>query len=297
MMNFRHVEVFHAIYTNGTVSAAARALSVAQPTVSKILRHAESVLGYVLFHRAGGRLVPTDEAHALFREVDEIYDKMLALRRTSTNIGRRSQELIRFAVLPGFGLEIAPRAVAAFHRTHPKVVFDIQTRHTADFLRTLQEKECDIVIGYEAPSHPQLSYHDIGEAELVLVHRRGDLPETPGRVALDIIEKHDFITVAPDSGPLGRLLAREIDHRNLAPKELVTISTSYIATSLVREGLGIAVVDSITAHALCGGDLGYRGFDPPLTFNMCCVTLADRPLPKILRRFLQTLRDTIGNLA
>ena len=41
-MNLRHIEIFHAVYVNGSVSAAARALNVSQPSVSKMLRHAES---------------------------------------------------------------------------------------------------------------------------------------------------------------------------------------------------------------------------------------------------------------
>ncbi|WP_300535865.1 LysR family transcriptional regulator, partial [Sphingosinicella sp.] len=37
-MNLRHIEIFHAVYSNGSVSAAARALNVSQPSVTKVLR-------------------------------------------------------------------------------------------------------------------------------------------------------------------------------------------------------------------------------------------------------------------
>ena len=59
-MNLRHIEIFHAVYVNGSVSAAARALNVSQPSVSKMLRHAESLLGFNLFQRTNGGLVPTE---------------------------------------------------------------------------------------------------------------------------------------------------------------------------------------------------------------------------------------------
>ena len=45
-MNLRHIEIFHAVYVDGSVSAAARALNVSQLSVSKMLRHAESLLGF-----------------------------------------------------------------------------------------------------------------------------------------------------------------------------------------------------------------------------------------------------------
>lgn len=293
MMNFRHVEIFHAVYTNGSVSAAARALNVAQPTVSKVLRHAESLAGFTLFHRSGGRLVATDEAHALFREASDIHERMMSLRQTTKNIGRRANGLIRFAVLPGFGLQVAPLAVAAFRKTHPAVTFDIRIRHTADFLRALQEKECDIVIGYEQPTHPKLAHHSIGEGELVLLYRRGDIPDAGGRLTLDVTERHDFVTIAEDSGPLGRLLSQAFERRQVAPREIISINTSFIAASLVRCGLGVAIVDNITALALKNDDLAFRGFDPPLRFDMCSVTLADRPQSKPVERFVRTLRQTV----
>ena len=50
-MRIRHIEVFHAVYANGSISAAARMLNVSQPAVSKVLRHAEAQLGFFLIHK------------------------------------------------------------------------------------------------------------------------------------------------------------------------------------------------------------------------------------------------------
>ena len=86
-MNLRHIEIFHAVYVNGSVSGAARALNVSQPSVSKMLRHAESLLGFQLFQRTNGRLVPTEDAHTLFTEVSEIQDRVYALREAGKAMG------------------------------------------------------------------------------------------------------------------------------------------------------------------------------------------------------------------
>ncbi|WP_156455466.1 LysR family transcriptional regulator, partial [Sphingomonas sp. CCH5-D11] len=85
-MNLRHIEIFHAVYVNGSVSAAARALNVSQPSVSKTLRHAETLLGFDLFQRIGGRLVPTEDAHNLFADVAEIQERVRALREAGRNM-------------------------------------------------------------------------------------------------------------------------------------------------------------------------------------------------------------------
>jgi len=72
-MRLRHIELFHAIYTTGSITNAAKMLHISQPSVSKVLTHAELQLGFHLFERIKGKLIPTKEAEILFGEVDKIY--------------------------------------------------------------------------------------------------------------------------------------------------------------------------------------------------------------------------------
>ena len=85
-MRLRHIEIFHAIYTSGSITNAAKILHVSQPSVSKVLSHAELQLGFNLFQRVKGRLIPTDEAEMLFDEVDKIYQQMRSIKNTAQNI-------------------------------------------------------------------------------------------------------------------------------------------------------------------------------------------------------------------
>ena len=55
----RQIEVFHAVYSSGSMTNAAALLNVSQPSVSKVLAHAEQQLGYRLFDRVKGKLIPT----------------------------------------------------------------------------------------------------------------------------------------------------------------------------------------------------------------------------------------------
>lgn len=288
MMNLRHIEVFHAVYMTGSVSGAARALNVSQPSISKVLRHAESRLGFALFERAKGRLTATAEAQALFREVDEIYERVGSLRQTAKNIRRGDEGHIRLAVLPGFGLGVAPHAVARFRALHPNVSFDIQTLHHADILRCLQERHCDLAIGYEAPRHPKLAHTQIGSGELGILYRRKDLSDAPARLPLNVLEGREFVSLA-HSGPMGALFNKEVARLNLELTETVTISTLYVAVALVREGVGMAVVDNFTARAYLDPELEYRPLDPPLRFGVHCIYLADRPIPRLMQPFINVL--------
>ena len=153
-MNLRHIEIFHAVYVNGSVSAAARALNVSQPSVSKMLRHAESLLGFPLFERTAGGLVATEDAHALFTEVGEIQDRVYALREAGRNLKRGAGGTLRVSALPSLALDALPSAVARFAGNRPGVRFDLQTVHHDDLLRKLYERETDVAIALAASWKP-----------------------------------------------------------------------------------------------------------------------------------------------
>ena len=102
-MRLRHIEVFHAVYTYGSITAAAKFLSVSQPSVSKVLAHAEQQLGYLLFDRVKGKVIPTLEAERLIGHVSDVYQSIDELQRVSHNIADSDKGCIRLAVTPGRG--------------------------------------------------------------------------------------------------------------------------------------------------------------------------------------------------
>ncbi len=84
-MNLRHLEVFYAVMSAGSVSEAARRLNVSQPAVSNMLKHAESTLGVApLFERVGGRLKPTPEAQALLPEAASVFTDLRIFNASPT---------------------------------------------------------------------------------------------------------------------------------------------------------------------------------------------------------------------
>ena len=74
IMRLRHIEVFHAVYSAGSITGAAKLLNVSQPSVSKVLAHAEQQLGFQLFNRVKGKIIPTKEAERLIDHVTDADD-------------------------------------------------------------------------------------------------------------------------------------------------------------------------------------------------------------------------------
>ena len=79
-MRARQIEVFRMVMRCGTLTSAAEALNVSQPALSQILLHTEDELGFKLFQRVKGRLIPTPEAEDLYPEVERLFGDLEALR-------------------------------------------------------------------------------------------------------------------------------------------------------------------------------------------------------------------------
>lgn len=292
-MNLRHIEIFHAVYVNGSVSAAARALNVSQPSVSKTLRHAESLLGFPLFQRTSGRLVPTEDAHVLFSEVGEIQDRVYALRAAGRNLRKGAGGILRVSALPSLALNVLPSAVAHFLRTHQDVKFDLQTVHHDDLLRKLYERETDVAIAYEVPPAAPLGHRPVGKGELVLLYRDQDMPDAPARVPLERLRGQRFISLT-GSGPIGQLFAQELQRSGVELDEIIAARTFYIATALVRQGVGMTVVDNFTAQASLAPGFSARPLEPAIGFDVHAMFLLNRPPSALATEFLKTLTRVLS---
>lgn len=295
-MNLRHIDIFHTVYVSGSITGAARILNVSQPSVTKTLRHAEQLLGFPLFHRNSGRLVPTEEAHALFNDVADIQTRVAALRQASKNMRRGIGVTLRISALPSLALKVLPQSVAEFMRRSPGVFFDLQTVHHDEIARRLYERETDVAIAFEVPKDLAANSRWLGEGELGLLYREEDLPDAPPRIPLEMVADRDFISVA-HSGPIGELLRAELARLDLDLAEVTSARTFYIASALVREGVGMAILDSFTAQSAIGDGVSFRPLRPSLTFDVHAITLESRPPARLASEFLDSLAGTIDKIA
>ena len=292
-MRFRHIEIFHAVYANGSISAAARSLSVSQPSVSKLLRHAEDQLGFKLFQLVRGRLVATDEAHALYREAGDVFERLNSLQQTARNLRLNGGGHIRLATVPSLALQVVPNAIARFRSVHPNASFAVHTQHHDEVVRSLLERECDIALAYDPPPHSRLVTRDLCEGELVVLFRPNIFERSDQRLPLQELEGREVIGVAA-AGPIGEVFASAVDRLDISFRETVSAQTFYVAAALAQSDAGITIVDEFTARAWASPDLAFRYADPPLRFTLQCVSLEDRPLTKLAERFIATLSEALA---
>ncbi len=292
-MRLRHIEIFFQVYREGSISAAARNLNVSQPSVSKVLRHAEDQLGFALFDRRKGRLYPTSAADQLFKEVSDIYERVSALNRTAGNIRNRRGGHVRLGALPSLGFSVVPGFVAAMRETQPDLSFDLATLHSEEITSGLLERRFDLCIGFDADFDPRIRCQAINSVGLSLLAPAGAFKASSSAIDPQQIDGQALIGLR-DSGPVADRIDAYLDAHQVEPNVMVSVQTYYMAAELVKLGAGIAIVDGFTADRFAGDAL--KAFDlahsPTLPFAV--MTLAEMAVEPIVQDCLAVLHDQYG---
>ena len=292
-MRLRHIEIFHAIYTTGSITNAAKILHVSQPSVSKVLSHAEMQLGFNLFERVKGRLIATDEAEMLFDEVDKIYQQMRSIKNTAENIKKSEYGHINLGLTPALGFDAIPNAIAKYHGDHPKVNFNVQTVHNDAVMQALLEHKCDLAILFSPNLMPGVTSIEFAQSELVIVYSKTSFPDCPSKLTLNQLQDFEYIDIS-ESGPLGDLLWTRMMKENITLESLIKVQTYFIAARLVAQGAGICIVDKFTAQGNLSDNIAMASFDPPLHFSVNALHLENRNLSKVTEEFIPFLDKEIS---
>ena len=112
MLTLRQIEVIRAIMVTGTVGGAARLLNVSSPGISRVMKHAEGMLGLKLFSRRQGRYLPTPEARDIFSQISGVYDKVEDLQYVIQRLKRGADSELKVGSVPSISNVMVPRAIA-----------------------------------------------------------------------------------------------------------------------------------------------------------------------------------------
>ena len=193
-MRTRQLEVFHAVYTHGSITGAAQYLHVSQPSVSKVLGHTENQLGFLLFQRVKRRLLPTAEAHILFKYADKIYNDLQNFNEITKNLLNNAPGLIRLASTPSIGIDLMPSLVADFCKKYSEVKIETHTLHLDQIEMKIKEMSIDIGLAYDIDSSDYFESVTIFKGNFVLLAPPHILFKSPS-VSCDDLKGLPFIKI------------------------------------------------------------------------------------------------------
>ena len=248
-MNERQLLAFRATMVLGSITAAARELHVSQPAVSRLVSDLESSLGFPLFVRQTGRLVPTPEAQEFFREVDMMFYGLDRLKQVGEEIRTLSRATVRFATLPMLSFEVIPQSVKRFRQSYPqaRILQDVFT--SARVVELVASRQVDLGIGQTLKRREDIEVLSSHHARCVCVME----PQHPlaGAKQLTPNELRDepLVTLARHTVSASYITNAFADY-GIAPRIIAESQPSFAAASMAANGCGIAIVDELTALAM-----------------------------------------------
>jgi DNA-binding transcriptional LysR family regulator len=167
---------FLAILDEGSLSGAARALALTQPTVARHLDALEEALGLELFVRTQRGLSPTEAALELRSYAETLAATTAALLRTASGLGSEVKGSVRISASEVVGVEVLPPTLAALRERHPELRMELVLSNAVD---NLLRRDADIAVRMVEPVHEALVVQRVGEITVGL-HARRDYLERCG---------------------------------------------------------------------------------------------------------------------
>jgi DNA-binding transcriptional LysR family regulator len=291
-MRLRHIEVFHAVYSCGSVTRAAKVLKVSQPSVSKVLAHAEQQLGYALFDRVRGKLIPTPEANQLFIEVAQVNDRVDRLRQVAFNLRSVDKGTIRIATTTAFGIDFLPGAIADYRQDHEDIMFSLETLKHEQLTDALVDSRIDIGLAYDQGNLPGVSGEPLGRGRFVVLC--SDSMNPPGQGALQLEDLADLPFIRLDNqGSLDRSLTTHIEASGVELSPVCIAGSFQLAKALVSHGLGICIADEITARSGRNEGIVIRELEPEISFKISALHTDQESASLITKEFIEYLKTRL----
>ncbi|WP_042885273.1 LysR family transcriptional regulator [Cupriavidus necator] len=296
-MEIRQLEAFAAVVTTGSVTAAGRLLGRSQPAITRLIQELEAELGFALFTRSGPRVSPTEQGFLLYDEVEQTLAGMQQIRTRAAALARGEGRPLRIAATPALAAGLLPPALAlAFERglCTPERV-EVQSVSPEQVVHAVLTGAAEIGLNSLPLEHRGVTVHWIGQSACVAAVRNDDPLAAQASIALHDCGARRIVTMQ-NPYRLRRRVDRALAGAGVPAAGVIDTNTSISALTLVRAGLGIAVLEPVTARGLPLADIAVRPIDVDIPFYFGVITPQARPASTAVLGLVQAVADAAAAL-
>ncbi len=286
----RHIEVFRAVMTAGSVTSAAALLHTSQPTLSRDLARLEQLLGYALFERERGRLRATARARMLFDEVERSFQGLARVVERAQALGRSEDAELSLLSLPALSHALLPGALQSLLADHPSARVAITPAEPPLLDAWMSEQRFDLGLAELATPLPGVRVEPVLQADEVAALPADHPLASRQRLALRDFAGQDFISLADDD-PYRREIDARFEASGVARRLRLQTHSAVAVCELVRAGLGIAIVNPLTAAACAGLGLVVRPLAVSIPYRVSALIPLHRPAQPLVDALLSALRS------
>ena len=268
-LRLRQLEALMAVNNHGSMTAAASDLGISQPAVSRLLSDLGKELGFTLFDRRDGLMVPTQEVKFLLPNIRHVLELLQQISEVSHEITNRKAGHIRIACLPGFATSHLPQLVAAFLDERPGVSMTIEPDRPERILEWMIGEQYDFGITDGFAGHPAVESTNI-DVRTVCIFPQGHKLSKLKQIRPTDLANEKMIHTRRDS-IFYRNLSETFQTEQVILKSHIEIRQFSAACELVCNGAGISVVSELDAVKFKGKGLDYRPFVPNLPHTLSLI--------------------------
>jgi DNA-binding transcriptional LysR family regulator len=255
--------MFRAIMLHTNLSRAAEATASSQPTLSRELARLEQVLGFALFDRVRGRLRPTARAMALMQEVERSFVGLEQIAARAQELRTLSTGRLRLACLPALAHALVPQVLVRVAQTLPQLAISVCPEESPWLEQAMSEQRYDLALSETTSAPGGVSLRTVLQVNEVAVLPPGHRLSRKSVLHPKDFEGERFISLAP-----GDPYRHDIDHMfsqaGVRRNTCLETASAVAICAMVRHGLGVAIVNPLTARELAGPALVVR----PLAVNI-----------------------------
>ena len=292
----RALETFAEIVRSGSATAAGRRLGMAQPAVSRLLAQLEAEVGFELFYRDRGRLVPTKDALTLAEEVGLALTGLERIDSLIRDIAASATGELRVVAPPSFSEGILPDLIAGFVGRFPGVRFHLDSRSIDTSKAMIATRVADCGFMKLPVDDRELNCEPLVASGSVCVlpesHPLADHPVlTP-----QLLHRTPLVLLGE-----GRTWRMQVDQAfariGLRPSIAISTHTHGSACALVQRGMGVTIVNALLAKNYIRPPLVQRSFEPPIVHEYAFVTSALSRPSKLTLEFREEARRLLNLVA
>lgn len=152
-MDIRTMQYYLSVVREGTISAAAEALHIAQPSLSRQMKELEKELGTSLFVRGNRKITLTEEGMILRKRAEEMVHLMQMTEEEISQIKNHISGSVRIGAGESYSFHYLSRTAASLANDHPDIRFHITSGDTQDLMDELNDGLIDFAVIFTEVDH------------------------------------------------------------------------------------------------------------------------------------------------
>ena len=240
------LNAFLAVVRYESVTAAAHALYVTQPSVSAAVAALERELGVELTERAGRNVRPTAAGREYARYALHVVGLLEEGANVAEQVAAGAQRRLRLGAVLTAGEHLMPALIQSFRQHRPELHVSLSVANRQEVFRSLAAHEVDLVVSGRAPDTDDVKAVAFADNDFALVTAPGDPLAKRPWVSVDELAERPWLVREPGSGT--RRLCEEYLAAQQVQPSLLTLGSNGAIKNAARIGLGLALQSRVAVQ-------------------------------------------------